>query len=127
VGSKVTSFHGYGMGSYSFFNQGVNIYAAHAFEVPTTLAAGSLPRLADDLPRCREWFRRHPACRERHGRLIDDRQPRHPGHRGELPLTVSVARTSAWAIKLRISGAELDALLHHANCRPGTLGRLQTW
>ena len=30
------------MGSYSFFNQGVNIYAAHAFEVPTTLAAGSL-------------------------------------------------------------------------------------
>ena len=42
VGSKVTSFHGYGMGSYSFFNQGVNIYAAHAFEVPTTLAAGSL-------------------------------------------------------------------------------------
>jgi len=42
VGSNVTSFHGYGMGSYSFFNQGVNIYAAHAFEVPTTLAAGSL-------------------------------------------------------------------------------------
>jgi hypothetical protein len=34
------------MGSYSFFNkafnQGVNIYAAHAFEVPTTLPAGSL-------------------------------------------------------------------------------------
>jgi len=42
VGSTVTSFHGYGMGSYSFFNRGVNIYAAHAFEAPTTLAAGSL-------------------------------------------------------------------------------------
>ena len=36
------SFNGYGMGSYSFFNQGVNIYAAHAFEVPTTLPASSL-------------------------------------------------------------------------------------
>lgn len=42
VADTVTSFSGYGMGSYSFFNQGVNIYAAHAFEVPTTLPAGSL-------------------------------------------------------------------------------------
>ncbi len=42
VGSFVSSFSGYGMGSYSFFNQGVNIYAAHAFEVPDTLPAGSL-------------------------------------------------------------------------------------
>jgi hypothetical protein len=42
VANTVTSFSGYGMGSYSFFNQGVNIYAAHAFEVPTTLPAGSL-------------------------------------------------------------------------------------
>jgi hypothetical protein len=41
VGNRVHSFSGYGMGSYSFFNQGVNIYAAHAFEVPTTLSAGS--------------------------------------------------------------------------------------
>jgi hypothetical protein len=42
VSNEVTSFSGYGMGSYSFFNQGVNIYAAHAFEVPATLPAGSL-------------------------------------------------------------------------------------
>jgi len=42
VADKVTSFSGYGMGSYSFFNQGVNIYGAHAFEVPATLPAGSL-------------------------------------------------------------------------------------
>jgi hypothetical protein len=42
VADGVTSFSGYGMGSYSFFNQGVNIYAAHAFEVPTTLPASSL-------------------------------------------------------------------------------------
>jgi hypothetical protein len=31
------NFTGYGMGSYSFFNQGVDIFAAHAFEVPATL------------------------------------------------------------------------------------------
>jgi hypothetical protein len=42
VDSAVTSFRGYGLGSYSFFNQGVNIYAANAFEVPATLPAGSL-------------------------------------------------------------------------------------
>ncbi len=42
ITNNVTSFNGYGMGSYSFFNQGINIYAAHAFEVPTTLPAGSL-------------------------------------------------------------------------------------
>ena len=42
VAAGVTSFSGYGMGSYSFFNQGVNINAARAFEVPTTLPAGSL-------------------------------------------------------------------------------------
>lgn len=42
VANTVTSFSGYGMGSYSFFNQGVSIYAANAFEVPATLPAGSL-------------------------------------------------------------------------------------
>jgi len=38
----VTSFTGYGMGSYSFFNQHLPIFAANAFEVPATLPAGSL-------------------------------------------------------------------------------------
>ena len=42
VTNHVTSFRGYGMGSYSFFDHGVNIEAAHAFEVPTTLPTGSL-------------------------------------------------------------------------------------
>ena len=42
VANSVTSFSGYGMGSYSFFNQGVDIFAAHAFEVPATLPAASL-------------------------------------------------------------------------------------
>lgn len=45
VADSVTSFTGYGMGSYSFFNQGVDIYAANAFEVPSTLAAGSMQDL----------------------------------------------------------------------------------
>jgi hypothetical protein len=42
VADQVTSFSGYGMGSYSFFNQGVDIFAERAFEVPATLPAGSL-------------------------------------------------------------------------------------
>jgi hypothetical protein len=42
VANNVTSFSGYGMGSYSFFNQGVDIFASHAFEVPTTLPPSSL-------------------------------------------------------------------------------------
>ena len=42
VANTVTSFNGYGLGSYSFFNQGVDIFAANAFEVPATLPASSL-------------------------------------------------------------------------------------
>jgi hypothetical protein len=42
VANSVTSFSGYGMGSYSFFNQGVDIFAANAFVVPATLPASSL-------------------------------------------------------------------------------------
>ena len=36
VGAKVKRFTGTGMGSYSFFNQGVDIFAENAFEVPET-------------------------------------------------------------------------------------------
>jgi hypothetical protein len=42
IADDVRSFSGYGMGSYSFFNQGLDIFAAHAFEVPTSLPPGSL-------------------------------------------------------------------------------------
>jgi hypothetical protein len=42
VANGVSQFNGYGMGSYSFFNQGVPIFAANAFEVPATLPAGSM-------------------------------------------------------------------------------------
>ena len=42
IADRVTSFRGYGMGSYSFFNQGMDIFAANAFEVPDTLPPGSL-------------------------------------------------------------------------------------
>ena len=35
VSPDVTSFQGYGMGSYSFFDQGVDIYATQAFQAPT--------------------------------------------------------------------------------------------
>jgi hypothetical protein len=46
VADNVTSFSGYGMGSYSFFNhifnQDIDIFAANAFEVPSTLSPGSM-------------------------------------------------------------------------------------
>ncbi|MGH7760619.1 MAG: adenylyl cyclase [Candidatus Dormibacteraceae bacterium] len=42
IADEVTRFRGYGMGSYSFFKQHINIYAERAFEVPGTLPAGSL-------------------------------------------------------------------------------------
>ncbi|MBN9389091.1 MAG: adenylyl cyclase [Chloroflexi bacterium] len=41
VANNVKKFNGYGMGSYSFFNQHMNIFADHAFEAPQTLPAGS--------------------------------------------------------------------------------------
>lgn len=42
VADSVTTFTASALGSYSFFNQGVDIFAANAFEVPETLAPGSL-------------------------------------------------------------------------------------
>ena len=36
VSPEVRHFTGYGMGAYSFFNQGVDIFAANAYEAPTT-------------------------------------------------------------------------------------------
>ncbi len=39
---RAQTSRGYGMGSYSFFNQGVDIFAANAFEVPATLPSSSL-------------------------------------------------------------------------------------
>jgi hypothetical protein len=42
VANSVTRFSGNGMGSYSFFNQGLDIYASSAFVVPTSLPPSSL-------------------------------------------------------------------------------------
>jgi hypothetical protein len=36
VGANVRTFQGYGMASYCFFNQGVDIFASEAFKVPVT-------------------------------------------------------------------------------------------
>ena len=36
ISPRVTSFSGYGLGSYCFFNQGVPIQSATAFSVPDT-------------------------------------------------------------------------------------------
>ena len=45
VSDTVTRFSGFGMGSYSFFNQGVPVFARTAFAVPASLPAGSLQDL----------------------------------------------------------------------------------
>lgn len=45
VANSVKRFNGYGMGSYSFFNQGVDVFASNAFVVPATLPPGSLKDL----------------------------------------------------------------------------------
>ncbi len=42
VTNNVKTFQAWGIGSYSYFNQGVNIYSANGFVVPTKLAAGSV-------------------------------------------------------------------------------------
>ncbi|MEO6700183.1 MAG: adenylyl cyclase [Jatrophihabitantaceae bacterium] len=39
VTRSARNFTGYGMGTYSFFNQGLDIFAAHAYEVPTNNGA----------------------------------------------------------------------------------------
>ena len=45
VTRNVKSFNGYGMGSYSFFNQGVDVFADNAFVVDGKLPAGSLKNM----------------------------------------------------------------------------------
>jgi len=45
VSDKVKRFSGQGLGSYSFFNQGVDIFAANAFEVPASLPPFSLKNM----------------------------------------------------------------------------------
>jgi hypothetical protein len=45
VADTVRSFNGWGMGSYSFFNQGFDIFSANAFEVPATLPPGGVQDL----------------------------------------------------------------------------------
>ena len=85
VGDSVTSFTGYGIGSYSFFNYGVDIFAAHALEVLNTLPAVSLN---DVLTILLDATHRKGGIRH----VINDtggpfnrRQPGHPVDSGELP------------------------------------------
>jgi hypothetical protein len=111
VADKVTKFSGYGMGSYSFFNQGLNIYAAHAFEVPAP-PNRKPARPADSLPRRHAWDGRHPECRQRRRRTVDHHQREYAGHSGQLPLTRLRASRQAPSEK-----AGLDALAGAADPR----------
>ena len=79
---RVTSFSGSGMGSYSFFNQGVDIFAAQRVRGADDAARVQPARPADDLPRPDQRQGRHPQRRQRHGRVVDDRQPGRAGDGG---------------------------------------------
>ena len=105
IADSVTSFSGYGMGSYSFFNQGIDIFAAHAFEVPDTLPPGSLHDLLDDLPRSERRQGRDPQRRQRHRRVLDRRQPGRPGHGRELPVA-SEPRTYGFVASSLLGGID---------------------
>ena len=84
ISPRVTSFTGYGLGSYCFFNQGVPIESATAFRVPD-VAGRATARPAHPVP---ERLGQHQPRRQRHGRGGGLRQPR-PGLRGQLPLTTA--------------------------------------
>ena len=57
--------------------------------------AGREPaRPADDLPRRERRQGRDPERRQRHGRTVDDRQPRRAGHGGQLPVMCLPCSTS---------------------------------
>jgi hypothetical protein len=45
VADHVRAFDAWGLGSYDFFDRGIDIFASHAFEVPATLPSGSLQAL----------------------------------------------------------------------------------
>ena len=83
VPNSVTSFTGYGMGSYSYFDQGVAIENAMAFQVPTSSGI-QYERPADRVPqrlrRDRVGGRRH-----RHGGQLDQRRPQRCGHVQLIP------------------------------------------
>jgi len=77
-----TGFHGYGMGSYSFFNQGVDIFAATRLRFLPRQPSQS----ADDLPlhrRC--WW--HPECGQRYRWFSTIANPDVPVTVVDLPIT----------------------------------------
>ncbi len=111
VADTVTSFNGYGMGSYSFFNQGVDIFAANAFEVPATLPPSSLHDLLTIFLDASRREGRHPERRQRHRRVVDHRQPGRPGHRGRATRELKLSRGNA-----RWVGADTPA--HRSSGQP---------
>ena len=77
VAPNVTSFQGYGMGSYSFFNQGVPIFATQAFQSPTTPGVQFHDLLTVFLD-ATHGQRRDPLGDQRRRRIVDRRQPDMP-------------------------------------------------
>ena len=65
-------FQGYGMGSYSFFDQGVDIFASHAFETVDPSAVHLHDLLTIFLSTAGSGGIEHV---DRHGEIIDGREP----------------------------------------------------
>ena len=86
VSPTAQHFTGYGMGTYSFFNQGIDIFAAHAYEAPNPANVRMHDLLTIFLDR-RQRQGRHPQRHQRHRRPLDDRQPRRSGNGHQLPVT----------------------------------------
>ena len=93
VSPNVTSFQGYGMGSYSFFNQGIPIFATQAFQAPTD-AGRPVPRPAHRVPGCDKRKRRHPVGDQRGGWIVHRRERRPASGRRQLPIEDRLGRAS---------------------------------
>ena len=86
VADSVKTHEGWGLGSYCFFNQGVDIHAANGFVVPTTLAPGSVKH-AFTIFLSTAGFGGIDHVINGTGGSVDHRQSRCRGSRPELPIT----------------------------------------
>ena len=85
VGNHVTSFKGYGLGSYSFFNQGINIYCRERVRSSQHPPRGKHERSTHDLSEHGRvgWNLKRD---QQYRWLVHRRQSGYSGHSSELPV-----------------------------------------
>ena len=79
---RAAGFHGYGMGSYSFFDRGVPVFAASAFETASPPGSELHDLLTIFLSAAGSGGIESRG--ERHGQVVDGREPRHLSGCGPL-------------------------------------------